>query len=124
MQRALGEIAIRLSVTINPELYPDLFNPFLYGPAEYDHSLAALLAILNVTWEHLARTGKDHVVPYWWSEALRDALAAVATRHETEAETMLRMSRTLGKPNRLGVIIDRTPQELATEILRRGTGQR
>jgi hypothetical protein len=49
MQRALGEIAIRLSVTINPELYPDLFNPFLYGPAEYDHSLAALLAIHNVT---------------------------------------------------------------------------
>jgi hypothetical protein len=119
MQRALGEIAIRLSVTINLELYPDLFNPFLYGPAEYDHSLAALLAILNVTWDHLARTGQNQVAPYWWSEAVRDVLAEIAARPETEAETMLRTSRTLGKPNRLGVIIDRTPQELATEILER-----
>lgn len=123
MQRALGEIAIRLGIAINQELYPDLFNPFLYGPAEYDHAVAALLGILCVTWEHLARTGQDQVAPYWWSEAVRDALATVVARPETEAETMLRMSRTQGKPNRLGVILDRTPQELAAEILRLGAVQ-
>ena len=47
----------------------------------------------------------------------------VAVRPETEAESLLRTSRMQGKPNRLGVILDRTPQELAAEILRRGIGQ-
>ena len=121
MQNRIEEIELELGVSINPELYPDLFNPFLYGPLEYDHAVAALLALLNLTWDHL--TGTDKAIPFWWSDAVRDALAVLAARPETEAETLLRTGRIQGKPNRLGVMVDRTPQEIAAEILERGMGQ-
>lgn len=34
---------------MHPELYPNLSNPFVYSPVEYDHAITALLATLNLT---------------------------------------------------------------------------
>ena len=53
---SIEEIELELGVSINLELYPNLFNPFLYGPVEYDHAVGALLTLLNVTWDHLTGT--------------------------------------------------------------------
>jgi hypothetical protein len=47
----------------------------------------------------------------------------VAARPEAEVETLWRTGHILKKPNWLGVVLDRTAEELAAEILRHGLGQ-
>jgi hypothetical protein len=39
MPSQLRKVADGLGITINTELYPDVFNPFIYGPGGYDHAL-------------------------------------------------------------------------------------
>ncbi|HKZ43315.1 MAG TPA: hypothetical protein VJ044_20320, partial [Candidatus Hodarchaeales archaeon] len=111
----LEEIARRLGISINNELYPDVFNPFLYGPTEYDHAIACLLSILLLTWDELCKNKADR--PFWWSAEIHELILAIESQLETDGETRIRKDREKNKPNRLGIILNRTPKELARDIL-------
>ena len=78
--------------------------------------LLARIALELLTWDYL--TGTDKATPILVVRAVGDALDMVVARPETEAEVLWRTSRSQEKSNRPGVIVDRTPQEFATEILR------
>lgn len=117
MPSQLRKVVGALGITINTELYPDVFNPFVYGPDSYDHATAALLRILLESWDDLRQ--ETVAVPLWWSDEAQAALTALAARPETEGETRVKTDRAQKKPNRLGAFLDRTPQELAGELLSR-----
>lgn len=124
--RRLGSVSSRsadlqsvvegLHINIDAELYPDVFNPFLCGPTAYDHAQAGLLATLHSSWRLLAgeETGAR---PFWWSTDVEKAISDMACRPENAAEEQFRIGCERGKPNRLKVSLDRTPQQFARELL-------
>ncbi len=113
LKRGLDRTFTTLGVGIDVNTYPDVLNPFLYGPDEYDHFLAGILALLDAS---LGDT-REEAVPYWMNMEVKSALDAVANKPEIEGEAHLKAGRERGKPNRLEIILDRTPQELAAAIL-------
>jgi hypothetical protein len=82
----------------------------------------AVLSILLEGWEDLRQEAMS--VPVWWSEAAEAALSALAARPDTDGEARVKADREQKKPNRLGVFLARTPQELAAELLNRFRGGR
>ena len=119
VEEALAEIrqvSERIGFAVDPDVYPDIFNPFLFGPRKYDHGLAVLLRLLEATWQ--ACDGGNGR-PFWSSESIREALVRLASRPETEAETAWRRAYEQDKPNRLGLVIPRLPAEYARLFLDR-----
>jgi hypothetical protein len=106
-----------LGLAINSDFYPDVFNPFLFGPGACDPALMSLLHVLLLSWEDMCRTGDP--LPFWWSDQIEQELVKLSDRAANEAEKRVRLDREQKKPNRLGVALDRTPQELALALLAR-----
>lgn len=113
MKRGFDRTIKTLNIGIDVSTYPDILNPFLYGPDEYDHFLSGILALLYSS----LGDAEEVAAPYWMNTEVKSALITLKDRPENGAEAQLREGRMQGKPNRLDMILDRTPQELATAIL-------
>jgi hypothetical protein len=113
----LEQAMTRLGVDVKPEFFPDTLNPFIFGPDDFDHALAALLTTLLNSWSDLSEGASD--VPVWWSAAVASLLEGLSNRAETAGEAQLRDAQAKKKPNRLGVIIGHTVPDLARALLAR-----
>jgi hypothetical protein len=116
----LEKVHSALEISVNNEFFPDLFNPFLFEVDGFDHALAAFLNALLVTDSQFRRTiDDDSGDPYWWSGEVESLLVDLAERQPNLAEQEFLRARDRKKPNRLGVVVDRTPSEIATLVLQR-----
>ena len=108
----------KLGVPQRVEGWPDAFNPFLYGPEEYDHEIGVLLSLLTSSWVHLTAS-KDK--PEWWSESSRDALCLLAERDIAVEEALIIEAVDAGIPNRLGTPLTEPVPALAQKLLELAT---
>lgn len=115
---AIDEAAASVPMTLSPDVYPDLLNPFVYGPEEYDHVLVGLLEIMRGTWNLLSCQGKNR--PYWFDTATQDLLKEVASRQEVSGEAWIRSATGKGIKGRFGNLLCRCPSDIAAEILSLG----
>ncbi len=120
VSQSLHDLVRQLDVQIDPSAYPDMFNPFLFGTSAYDPMVATLLVILETTWDVVQSSTTTAALPLWWSDETRSNLLRIATREETEAEANWRAAKEQGRPNRLGLVLDRTPPEIARQLMERG----
>ncbi len=116
-EATVGRAVEQLAADVNPEFFPDVLNPFLYGPEQYDHATAAVLTILLASWNDLCVA--DSPLPIWWSADVAQLLEDLREKPETSAETQLKTDRDGRKPNRLGIVLTRTVPELAAALLDR-----
>lgn len=107
-----------LGIEMHPQNWPDRFNPFLFGPGQYDHALAGALAIVEyLTSPRHAEMNRGAIA--WFSPRTLDMLKSLAGRPETEAEILFRDHRDSGRGSLLGTLLDRTPGELALVLSKR-----
>ena len=99
--------------------YPDVWNPFLFGPDKLDHCVVLVLQMLIDSWPACSPPeGLAVTTPYWWTGDLHEnTVASIASSQENDYETAWRESGSLGKWNRLEIGIPKTPQQLALELL-------
>ncbi len=65
-----------------------------------------------------AKCGGPNTRPYWWSKDIEKLLLELAGREPNSTEEAFMQARALKKPNRLGVVLEKTAGELANELLR------
>src|SRR5690606_18596796 len=96
------------------EGWPDVFNPFLYGPNRYDHELATLLSLLKSGWSDLSAGGSE---PPWWTPRIERALRHLSEQTPSDAESKL-VEVVEGRiPNRLHTPLTKPVPELARELI-------
>jgi hypothetical protein len=93
----------------------DRLNPMVYGPGLVDHERWVLLHALDVAWE-VSGSGE---LPVWWSNDVRDALAALVNQPDPYESSLFRED----DRNGLRSMIDRTPSRIAAALLDRAGGR-
>ncbi|MDI6872071.1 MAG: SIR2 family protein [Bacillota bacterium] len=106
--------------SVSIDWYPDMFNPFLFGPDKMDHFSTAILTLLLHVQGCFGGDSGGKQRPYWWSEELESILTRLSAREETDAERAFRKYRDDGKPNRAEVLYQHTVKELADRLLHPG----